>query len=43
MAESEIDSSLTFSLVGNVLCVQGTIKISKPGKWEAAEGTLWKS
>lgn len=43
MEGSEIESSLTFSLVGNVLCVQATVKISNPGESEAAEATLWKS
>lgn len=40
MEDSEIDSPVTLSLVGNVLCVQGAIKISNPGKLEAAEGTF---
>lgn len=43
MKESEIDSSVALSFVGNVLCVQGAINISNPDKFEAAESAPWKN
>lgn len=43
MEESETDSLVTLSCVGNVLCIQGAIKISNPDKCKAEKGILWKN